>query len=169
MATPLAINPAEAVIWEGRPVFRPYLLMQLRWFVHGLGIVALTFLPCLAARLYKPEVDWTKAYDMYLLALGIMICVLLNRMMGWRWARYVITERKIYFRKGGLLFFSKIYDRRKIVHVDVEVSGIEKKNDVETLVFYFGEIGKDEDGNEYKIFRKFECIADAASVLKILP
>ena len=169
MATDLIKHPDETIIWEGKPEWKPYLINGLLTF--GKTTIWLTFFWVLFIVIRKingDNLNWIGMYLFTFVVIGVISLRLVRRTTSYRNAYYYLTNQKIYIYGGAIDRRLTVFDRKKIILVDIEVSKVDKKFNAGTILLHFGEIEL-VDNEEKKVFQKIESIKDPESIIRLLP
>ncbi len=156
------LNKGEKILWDGKPVFRPY-------FMGSIGLVIFGTIFFLAGLVVFIMAIVTKQYLLLLfphfwIGLGIAVGVPLYRYFSYKYIAYAITNKRVLIQKGiiGRDFDFVDYDQIRNVSVDVGFFDKVFGKESGTLEIYTGAASTyilENIQNPYQVTRFFSKVA----------
>lgn len=157
----------DVIIWIGKPLFKPYALHHIlkiedtiRFFV--ISIILFLLFSVFGGTIY----NWKSLLIFILVVIGTHIIGISFKILNYKKIKYWITKEHLYIQ-NGLSRSPTIIEKKKIIFINTEISGIDKKYDTATVLIDTGEI-KTEDTGKHKVYHRLESIENHTEVLRYL-
>lgn len=160
-------SPDEKILWQGTPMYTPFMMPRVLELFDTLKFLAFVTLITIAI---SKAGGYQLKYEYLLLFVLVVISISLIRLgkrhLDGRETTYYLTSRRVVIHNKNTTIITKSIDRSWIKALDLTTSKAEQKYGVGTILIDTGEV-RQNDGQEEKVLYRLEAIPDPGSVLRM--
>jgi uncharacterized membrane protein YdbT with pleckstrin-like domain len=163
----IKIQPNEEILWQGRPVFKPYInlaakkAMSFLYFTIFVGILEYIY-----SIVQHRNPNALLIYILPIIALIIGIGIVIDKIICYKKIDYYITNQRVIIKTGDLEACVTGIPKNHIVSIDMKASKAEQKYNAGTILIHLGEEYELDEKME-KLFYKLESVNHPSELLKL--
>lgn len=167
MSNDFITSPDERLIWQGRPVFWPYIRHGIIDSLDSVKFLAYVWVVAFAySWVGNYEHSRAAGYLFTLIILGHVLLKLGRKYFDFKATTYYLTNWRLVIVNNNKTEPIKSLDKNLIKSVDVTVSNTEGKYNTGTILIDMGEV-RYYDGQEEKVLYRLEAIPEPERVLRM--
>lgn len=163
----IKLLPNEEILWQGRPLFKPYILlaakraMSFLYFSIFVGIVEYVY-----SIVQQRNPQAILIYILPGIGFIIGIAVIIDKMICYKKIAYYITNQRVIIKTGDLEACIIRIPKKYIFFIDMKTSNAEQKYHAGTILIHLGE-EYEIDNKMEKLFYKLESVRNPSVILKL--
>jgi uncharacterized membrane protein YdbT with pleckstrin-like domain len=110
---------------------------------------------------------WSDLITTCLIIVTPVLLVILFKLLAYHKTKYWITKDALYLQTGFLNTKTLVVHKADIIHINLEQTPFEKRNNAGTVIIDCGEMERI-DNNESKVLYKLEALRNPVEVIRLL-
>lgn len=167
MKTDFITSPDEKILWQGTPLYTPFIMPRVLELFDSLKFLAFATLSIIAiskAGGYHLEYEYLSLFAFVVISISIIR--LGKRHLDGMGTTYYVTNHRVVIHNKNATITTKSLDRSWIKALDMTTSKTEQKYGVGTILIDTGEVRQNESQEE-KVLYRLEAIPEPGSVLRM--
>lgn len=161
-------SPEEKILWQDKPLYRPFIMPVVLELFDALKFLAFATLTVLIiGKVGGQQPDRGFLYFFALAILGFHVVKLVKRHLDAKETTYYLTNHRVVILNKNATITTKSLDRSWIQALDVSISRSEQKYGVGTILIDIGEVDTNEEGQKQPVLYKLEAIRGPETVYRM--
>lgn len=158
----------EKVLWQDKPLYRPFIMPVVLELLDSLKFLAFaTLVVVIIGKVGGHQPDRGFLYLFALPVLGFHFIKLVRRHLDAKETTYYLTNHRVVIHNKNATITTKSLDRSWIRALDVSISQSEQKYGVGTILIDIGEVDRDKEGQKQPVLYKLEAIREPENVYRM--